>query len=119
MDSFSVNPKVIAQAASVLICDRLRSGGTFSFTISTSSMRPALAPGDKVLVRATRADRVQTGDIVIRKMADTRIAHRVIGTFAGKESDLVTKGDNCLTVDPAWERGQLIGVVVAVVRACE
>jgi signal peptidase I len=118
MDSSNVTPAVIAQAANVLICDRLRAGGTFSFTISTSSMLPALGPGDRVVVRAARADRVRTGDIVIRKMADSWIAHRVIDNFpSGNETHLVTKGDNVLAPDPAWEPGQLVGAVIAVVRA--
>lgn len=117
MDSSNVNATVIAQAANVLICDRLRTGGTFSFTISTSSMVPALRPGDRVVVRTARADRVRTGDIVIRKMGDSWIAHRVIDTFdSGNETHLVTKGDNALTHDPLWQSGQLAGAIVAVVR---
>ena len=118
MDSSGANATVIAQAANVLICDRLRSGGTFSFTISTSSMLPALGPGDRVVVRAARADRVRTGDIVIHKRADSWIAHRVIYTFSSTgETHLVTKGDNALTPDPVWEPGQLVGAIVAVARA--
>jgi signal peptidase I len=118
MDSSNVTPAVITQAANVLICDRLRTGGTFSVTISTSSMLPALGPGDRVVVRAARADRVRIGDIVIRKMADSWIAHRVIDNFpSGNETHLVTKGDNVLAPDPAWEPGQLVGAVIAVTRA--
>ena len=114
----NVNPTVIAQAANALICDRLRAGGTFSFTISTSSMLPALRPGDRVVVRAARADQVRTGDIVIREMADSWIAHRVIDSFVSSNgTHLVTKGDNALTSDPMWEPGQLTGAIVAVVRA--
>lgn len=97
-----------------MISDHLRAGQTLCFTLSTSSMWPALAPGDKVTVRAAGVDELRTGDIVMRKAADSYIAHRLIGRCRAR---LLTKGDNALTADDHWAADELIGVIVAVERA--
>jgi hypothetical protein len=114
MDTSRLEARAVARAADALISNHLRAGKTLCFTMSTSSMWPALSPGDRVIVRLARVDELRTGDIVIRKAADSYIAHRLLGR---RDTRLLTKGDNALTADPAWEAGELIGVVVAVERA--
>jgi signal peptidase I len=114
MDLSRLEARAVARAADALISDHLRAGKTLCFTMSTSSMWPALAPGDRVIVRVAHIDELRTGDIVIRKAADSYIAHRLIGR---SHTRLLTKGDNALTADPYWETDELIGVIVAVERA--
>jgi len=81
-------------------------------------MRPALAPGDKVLVRAALPGELRPGDIVVRKVATARIAHRLIGSYtSGNEIYLITKGDNALKADDAWQATQLVGKAIAIERA--
>lgn len=117
MDSYELNLKAIQLTANDLIGERLRAGIPFCFTVSTSSMKPALAPGDKVLVSAVLPDALRPGDIVVRKAANARIAHRLIGSYkSGNEIHLITKGDNSLTADDAWQATQLVGKVVAIER---
>ncbi|HEY7913873.1 MAG TPA: S26 family signal peptidase [Blastocatellia bacterium] len=114
MDSSRLEARAVARAADALISDRLRAGKTLCFTISTSSMWPALSPGDRVIVRVAHIDELRAGDIVIRKAADSYIAHRLLGR---KDTRLLTKGDNALTADPYWEAGELVGVIAAIERA--
>ncbi|MGA9773950.1 MAG: S24/S26 family peptidase [Blastocatellia bacterium] len=118
MNSYELNLKAIQLTANALICDHLRAGRSLCFTMSTSSMRPALAPGDKVLISAALPDQLRPGDIVVRKIADAHIAHRLIGSYtADNEIHLITKGDNALKADDAWQATQLVGKVVAIERA--
>ena len=114
MESPDIDPRAVARAANALISTRLRAGHKFRFTVSTSSMRPALAPGDKVVVRSAESAELRAGDIVLRKAADSYIAHRLIGRTRAR---LVTKGDNALTADESWEADELIGVIEAIERA--
>ena len=86
--------------------------------MSTASMRPALAPGDKVMVSAALPDELRPGDIVVRKVANARIAHRLIGSYtSGNEIHLITKGDNSLKADDPWRATQLVGKIITVERA--
>lgn len=118
MDSYELDLKAIQLMANDLIGDHLRAGRSFRFTVSTSSMQPALAPGDKVLISAVLPDELRPGDIVVRKSAHAHIAHRLIGSYkSGSEIHLITKGDNALTADDAWQAAQLVGKVVAMDRA--
>ena len=118
MNSYELDLKAIQLTANDLICDHLRAGRSLCFTMSTSSMRPALAPGDKVLVSAALPDELRPGDIVVRKVANARIAHRLIGSYtSGNEIHLITKGDNALKADDPWQATQLVGKVIAIERA--
>ncbi|HKP88146.1 MAG TPA: S24/S26 family peptidase [Blastocatellia bacterium] len=118
MGSFDLDLKAIARTTQALVYEHLRAGKTTSFVVSTSSMWPTLAPGDKVFIRAVRAGELRLGDIVIRSLAGAWIAHRLIGRAApGNEHHLFTKGDNALSADDLWQAAQLVGAVVAVERA--
>jgi signal peptidase I len=118
MGSIEFDPTTIARATRALVNERLRAGKTACFVISTSSMRPALAPGDKVFVRAARADDLRMGDIIIRSFAGALIAHRLIGRAAsGNADELMTKGDNALIADDPWQPAHLVGSVIAMERA--
>ncbi len=109
----------VANATDELIDARLRMGDAVRFTIPTSSMYPALVPGDQVIVRGTRATELRVGDVVIVKgdASVTWIAHRLIARRVVDETlRLVTKGDNCSVADPPWRETQLIGCAVAMQR---
>ena len=81
-------------------------------------MQPALAPGDKVLVSAALPRELRPGDIVVRKVANARIAHRLIGSYTSdNEVHLITKGDSSLKADDAWPATQLVGKVIAIEQA--
>ena len=117
MSSLDLDPQAIVRTANALVDDHLRAGRTFCFTLSTSSMWPALMPGDRGHVRAARADDLRPGDILVRRAEASWIAHRLIRRpVYADETRLVTKGDNALTADAAWPAAHLAGVVVAVER---
>jgi signal peptidase I len=116
--SYELNLKTIQLTANDLISDHLRAGRSLCFTMSTASMQPALAPGDKVLVSAALPDELRPGDIVVRKVANARIAHRLIGSYTSdNEVHLITKGDNSLQADDPWQATQLVGKVIAMEQA--
>jgi signal peptidase I len=118
VNSMELNLKAVQLTANALIYDHLRAGRPFCFTISTSSMRPALAPRDRVLVSAALPDELRPGDIIVRKVADAWIAHRLISSYkSSNEIYLITKGDNSLTADDDWGATQLVGRIIEIERA--
>ncbi len=105
----------LAAQAGALIEERLRAGGEVRFTITSTSMWPALCRGDEVTVRGAGLDEVRPGDILFRQAGETWLAHRLIERRgADLEAQLITKGDNSPRADPAWPPERLRGVVVAV-----
>jgi signal peptidase len=86
----------------------------FPTVILTGSMKPAIDPGDVVIVRKAEAGDVKIGDIIQYWRGDIFIIHRVIDI---KETgEFQTKGDNNISPDSSLvEPGQLMGKVIAVV----
>lgn len=100
-----------------LIDARLRTGGAVHFTIPTWSMYPTLAPGDHVVVQESRVDELRPGDIVLARVGGIWLAHRLIGRRVVNGNTLyITKGDNALEADQAWQAAQLSGMIVEVQR---
>jgi len=115
MTSACLKPNVIVQTTNAIIDGRLRARAALSFTVTTSSMLPALAPGDKLQVRAASAPELRRGDIVLRRIGENWIAHRLIRSISSGEGImLVTKGDNSLIAESPWAAPHYVGVVVSV-----
>lgn len=92
-------------------------GADRSYTVMSGSMRPALCPGDLVLVKAEDPTVINIGDIVTVKSEVGVFTHRV---FEKKlENGVIlfrTKGDANEDPDPAYfDASQLVGRVVLVV----
>ena len=69
----------------------------FPTVILTGSMKPAIDPGDVVIVRKAEAGDVKIGDIIQYWRGDIFIIHRVIDI---KETgEFQTKGDNNISPD--------------------
>ncbi|MBI4786898.1 MAG: signal peptidase I [Chloroflexi bacterium] len=100
-----------------LVQTHLDAGRVMRLTITTASMWPTLAPGDRVTVRGIGAQDVKLGDVVVLNRQEVRLVHRVIacrnehGTAV-----LITKGDNCVWADEPLPESQLLGLVVAIER---
>jgi signal peptidase I len=117
MTSSCLNPQTIIQTTNEIIVNRLVTGEFLSFIVTTSSMLPSLAPGDKLRVRAVPGSELRPGDILVRRIGNSWIAHRLIGYVSSDgERLLLTKGDNSLTSDEAWPMSDCAGVVVSVER---
>jgi len=118
-----VSSRALANSVAELVTARLHSSEV-CFIIQTDSMLPALAPGDRIIVRGTSAAELRLGDIVIMSAGQARngtvttwLAHRLIERRAANGSAcLVTKGDNSYVADAPWTEAQLVGSVVAVQR---
>jgi hypothetical protein len=108
---------VLTDATNALIDASLRAGQAIRFTITTSSMRPILAPGDRVIVHGARLEELRCGDIVLMQSGESRIAHRLIGwRRVNGVKCLVTKGDNSWVADQACLPVYFCGIIVAVQR---
>jgi hypothetical protein len=117
MDGLS-QPMPLAQAVGTLVESSLRAGREIRFTITTSSMWPALARGDEIVVRTAGPEALRPGDIAFLKSGKIWLAHRLIGVRGeGAGAVVLTKADNYPQGDLAHPSSQLYGRVVAVARA--
>ena len=107
---------VVANIVNQLVAERL-DAGSISFVITSGSMLPTLAPGDRVIVRGIAPCDVRLGDIVMAQVGDARVVHRVIARRVENGTvSLVTKGDNCRRADDPWGETHLLGGVIAMQR---
>jgi hypothetical protein len=116
MSSPDLDQETLARDVTASIDGHLRAGKVCSFKVFTSSMWPAILPGESIKVGSPLLAKLHVGEILVRQVEGSWIAHRLIGWSArGTETLLVTKGDNALTSD-TWPATQLVGVVVGVTR---
>ena len=80
------------------------------------SMRPTLAPGERVLVEfETR--RLERGDLVLYRQVDYLVVHRVLGPASRDvEPALRTRGDGASSLDPPLDPSRIRGRVRAIER---
>lgn len=69
--------------------------GYKAYIITTDSMKPSINSGDVSIVRKTKEDKIETGDVITFKQGDKVITHRItnIEEKDGKKV-YTTKGDN-------------------------
>jgi len=79
---------------------------TFSLTVNGTSMRPALRPGDRIVVQKTPVEQLQVGDLVVFRRENVVITHRLL---RGKDDQLLTKGDNMRLLDPPVRAEAVLG----------
>ncbi len=110
----------LANVTDALVGARLQAGETVRFAVPTASMLPTLAPGDHVIVRRTRADELEPGDIVVVRSegaVPAWIVHRLIARrIVDGGARFVTQGDNCAAPDLVWTESRLCGMVIAAQR---
>lgn len=89
-----------------------RSQGLQVLSVQTGSMRPAIRPGDAVLVR-THSATLSAGDIVSYRSIDNPraiITHRIVA-IDRKTGQVVAKGDRLRSPDPIIQSDRIIGKV--------
>ena len=92
--------------------------GKIRFRIASSSMVPALMPGDLVRLEPASITMLKAGDVIVLK--DSRgalICHRMVRRFQEEGRYwIVTKGDRSTHEDAPVEQDQIVGRVAAVLR---
>ncbi len=79
-----------------------------AFGIVSGSMRPAVNPGEAVLVAPCAPAELRPGDLVVVKRPGGPVCHRFLRRRAGK---LFTQGDNAWSADAPVPENALIGKV--------
>ena len=83
-------------------------------TISSGSMVPAVAPGDRVCVRAIAPSALSPGDIIAVRRGGLFVVHRLARVEHGM---LVTKGDRNARADPPIPVDLVVGKVCRIARS--
>jgi signal peptidase I len=90
----------------------------FALSLAGNSMFPVLLPTDKVLVKKCAFDELGKGDVIVWSDSGKFVAHRVLSTSTDVgEPFIITKGDFCTEPDPPVEASQIVGKVIAILRA--
>ncbi len=113
MRSHSPNSQAY-QASRQLIKERLLDGGDIKFTVSGSSMFPALRNGDNVLFRNLAPDELKRGEIILYERDGRFFTHRFYSSCEYKgERYLLVKGDNPLQPVELLKVSSVIGLGVS------
>jgi signal peptidase I len=107
----------LADVAQGLVEARLQAGSPVCFHVFTTSMLPALQPGDALIVERAAAAEVTPGALVVIRNGNAWVVHRLIRRqAAGQSLHLLTKGDHRLFADSRFEGALPVGVVKSIQR---
>ena len=100
-----------------LLAARLAAGAAVRLTITTGSMAPLLAPGDRVLLTVAPAASLRVGNLVALAVLPRPLVHRVVAARPRPGAPpLVTMGDRCGAYDRPLPPQAVIGRAIAVQR---
>ena len=95
----------------------LRSSGRLRLKVTGWSMLPSVWPGDTLVVESISSEHVAEGDIVLFRVANRFVAHRVVTkNCATGGSTVLTQGDALQRPDAPVAHGDLLGKVSSIVR---
>lgn len=106
------NAKV--ESRKLLIAELLR-GNNVCVSISTTSMTPAILPGDTVTVSWVSPQNLRRGDIVLMEIGDEWVLHRIVW-LDSKNERIVTRGDHAIETDAPAPFSVILGKVSAIGR---
>jgi len=89
-----------------VIRDSIESGKRVRFVVKGNSMSPFINSGEKVEIE--KVERIRIGDVVLLKLKDDFLLHRVLFVF---RNFVITKGDRSPFIDPPSQRKNVIGRV--------
>jgi signal peptidase I len=93
----------------------MRLQGYRLLSVQTASMLPAIRPGDAVLVRRTKANQLQPGQVISYTSPRNHavvISHRLVA-IDQRTGWLTTQGDALHTLDPSFPPDLVVGQVTA------
>jgi hypothetical protein len=95
----------------------LRSFGSVRFAATGCSMLPTILPGDTLMVERVSPAAFLVGDIALVGREGRLCAHRVVSLPERQNEFWVTRGDAMLGPDRPVLAGELLGRVIAYIRA--
>ena len=103
-------------ASEALLRELLEQLPHLQLRVTGDCMRPALVPGDTVLLASTRLRRPRLGDVVLVRLAGGLRLHRLVWGWPGRGGARRTKADRSAYWDPAFSAQDLWGAVIGVER---
>lgn len=111
----SLNKEVIIDDIIDIISEKLRNGGTVTFTPKGKSMLPMLRDGEDVVVLSKPKGRLHLFDIPLYKRSNGQyVLHRIVNFDA--DGSYVLCGDNQFELEHGIKDSDVIGVVTAFYR---
>ena len=108
---------MLMEAVPGLVKTRLYSGQTVRFHVHTNSMIPLIQPGDVLVVHKLGMEKPAPGTVVIVHTGRWWLAHRLLVWRSSKDyTTIITKGDNCVRVDPDQQSSSIYGSVETIIR---
>lgn len=104
---------LVAAAGPALLADVLRRYGRVRLRATGTSMLPAIAPGDILLVERCPFHLLQPGDVVLFTDRQRIVAHRLLDT---RGAFVVTRGDSNWRPDSPAHETQILGRVTIVLN---
>jgi phage repressor protein C with HTH and peptisase S24 domain len=89
----------------------LAAGHGARFRVEGDSMHPAIRSGDYVRVVPCVVPELRRGDVILASTGRGLTAHRIVRVSARR---IITRGDNALRSDPAFDIAKVLGRVVEV-----
>jgi hypothetical protein len=93
-----------------LAVEGLQRQGGLRLRIDGESMMPLLKDGDLVVVRPLASGALKPGALILVRIRDTLITHRLIGS---SPAGLIAKGDNRGEPDDLLEVAAVLGIIVS------
>ena len=101
---------------SPLLEDLLQNGNVIQILLTGYSMFPFLMHGDTVQISAVDTEKLKCGDIVVFKVNNRWIAHRLIKKNI-VQNIFYTRGDAMMCKDLPVNQGQIKGIVIKAVKS--
>lgn len=100
-----------------LLDEALEKGWEPSLRVASGSMQPLIQPGDRVTVKHADVDQVKFGDIIVFRLQEVLVVHRVIGRLRiDGRTFFLQKGDSNLAASPV-PSDDVLARVVAIGKA--
>lgn len=110
-------PARIIQQSKEILSSYLNDGKSVQVSTITSSMKPAIFPGDTLTVTRAQPDSLRSGDIILVDIDNQWTAHRVVALRSyGNTICAITRGDNSTHSDTPVPINKIIGKVIRINR---
>ena len=87
-----------------------------TFRVSGRSMCPLIEPGNKVIIRHSRAG-IKPGMLIAFRQNNRIIVHRVLRKYSGQDETVyLSRGDHNRHLDPRIRESEIVGKVISIER---